>query len=308
MIIKRMSRFFSTIAIVLLLFGHTTPLVGTEWSELTLISQTMELVYVRAGSFLMGGTRRVSRSRPEEFPVHPVELTYDFWIGKYEVTFEQFDSFCSSVGREKPDDRTWGRLDRPVIHVSWWDAIAYCNWLSQMEDLPVAYRLRNEEDAGRLLDWQGSVTEDITTVIGYRLPTEAEWEYAARGGHLNTDDFLYAGSDDPDEVAWHSTNANFRTHSIGQKKENALGLFDMSGNVAEWCHDWWSASFYQGGERTNPIGPSMGEYRIRRGGSWAAVAETHCRVSSRSHDRPGGSSGAIGFRVARTAMDQEVTE
>ncbi len=302
MISKRMIRFFSVVAIVFLLFGHTKLLAGTENSEPNPLPQSMEMVLARAGSFLMGGTRRVSRSRPEEFPVHPVALTYDFWIGKYEVTFEQFEAFCASVDQEIPEDRGWGKLDRPVIHVSWWDAIAYCNWMSQMENLPVAYRLRGEEDAGRFLDGQGNVTNDITNVIGYRLPTEAEWEYAARGGHLHIDDFLFSGSDDPDEVAWHATNADYQTHPVGQKKENELGLFDMSGNVAEWCHDWWSASFYQEGEKTNPIGPIAGSYRVRRGGSWATVAETHCRVSSRSHDRPGGSSGAIGFRVARTVM------
>ncbi len=187
-----------------------------------------EMVLVEKGTFMMG----------DEFgdlwhgcgPVHQVTLTYDFYMGKYEVTFKEYDAFCEATGRSKPSDRDWGRGNRPVINVSWWDAIAYCNWLSEKEGLPVAYRLWGEASEGQMLDANGNVTTDITKVLGYRLPTEAEWEYAARGGKHHSP-YKYSGSDNVDEVAWYEGNSGDKTHEIGLKLPNALGIYDMSGNV-----------------------------------------------------------------------------
>ena len=124
----------------------------------------------------MGDTRDEGCSW--EKPVHIVEITYDYYIGQYEVTFDEYDAYCEATGKTKPDDGGWGRRNYPAIYISWWDAIEYCNWLSEQEGLQPAY-----DNRGNLLNSTGQVTTDITQVEGYRLPTEAEWEYAARGGH-----------------------------------------------------------------------------------------------------------------------------
>jgi len=256
---------------------------------------TSEMVRVKRGTFLMGDTQDDSESEGEdnEKPVHKVTLTYDFWMGKYPVVFAEYDQYCAATGKSKPGDWGWGRGSRPVMNVSWFDAIGYCNWLSEKEGLAKAY----DED-GDLLDVAGKVTRDITKVEGYRLPTEAEWEYAARGGHKSEGDFKYAGSNDLDKVGWWEGNGGDKTHPVGQKAPNELGLYDMSGSVWEWCHDWFDS--YGGGSQTNPVGPSQaGSFRVVRGGSWYYGAG-HCRVADRSIVSPGNSSNLLGLRLSRT--------
>ena len=130
----------------------------------------------------------------------------------------------------------------------------------------------------------------------YRLPTEAEWEYAARGGGLSRG-YIYAGSNVLDEVAWYRANSSGKTHPVGRKKANELGLYDMSGNVLEWCQDWMGA--YSLSTQTNYSGPITGSDRVSRGGSWDDES-THCRVTSRYGDGPRYSFNYIGFRLART--------
>ncbi len=193
----------------------------------------LNLVFVAKGSFTMGDTW--GDGWYDEKPTHKVTFTYDFYIGKYETTFDEYDAFCEAIGRSKPRDRGWGRGQRPVIRVSWWDAIAYCNWLSKKEGLPKAY-----DSNGNLLDKDGRVTTDPSKVVGYRLPTEAEWEYAARGGNKSKG-YKYAGSDNEDEVAWYWQNSgdkyltgdwdddtikenNCRTQELGKKAPNELGM------------------------------------------------------------------------------------
>lgn len=150
---------------------------------------TPEMVLVKAGTFQMGNIIKDIEGSDNEEPVHTVRLTYDFYIGKYEVTFNEYDAYCEETGKSKKRDRGWGRGERPIIYVNWSEAVAYCNWLSEKEGLAKAY-----DSEGNLLDRTGKQTTDITKVQGYRLPTEAEWEYAARGGHKSTEDFKYAGS------------------------------------------------------------------------------------------------------------------
>jgi len=228
-----------------------------------------------------------------EKPTHKVAFTYDFHIGKYEVTFDEYDAFCNDTSRSKLDDGGWGRSNRPVINVSWFDAIAYCNWLSEKESFPKAY-----DDKGNLLDKDGRVTTDPSEVVGYRLPTEAEWEYAARGGNKSKG-YKYSGSDIVDEVAWYTSNSGSKTQEVGKKAPNELGIYDMSGNVWEWCSDWYGS--YSGSAQTSPYNSKAGSYRIYRGGSWGSIA-SYVRVAYRSYYSPPVTSYHLGFRICRTAF------
>ena len=280
-----------------------------------------EMVLVKAGSFQRGD--EVGDLWDGARPVHTVHLTYDFWIGKTEITFYEYDDYCPWTDRPCAWDHGWDREDRPVIYVSWWDAIAYCNWLSARERLQPAY---NRD--GELLDRHGEITTDITTVEGYRLPTEAEWEYAASGGHRALPlppRYRYSGSDEINDVAWYFANSGeyklaggslgmdysrhggtaiqgISTHPVGLKQPNELGLYDMSGNVWEWCHDWYGE--YTAEEQTNPIGAPTGHVRVMRGGSWIFGAND-CRVGNRFYRSAHDKIFRLGFRVARTASPAE---
>jgi len=249
-----------------------------------------ELIYVEGGSFIMGDTWGDGFS--DEKPTHKVELTYDFYVGKYPVTFDEYDRYCGETGAEKPSDWDWGRGRRPVINVSWFDAIGYCDWLSDVEGLARAY-----DNAGNLIDSRGNETMDTSKVKGYRLLTEAEWEYAARGGKKSRRN-KYAGSNNPDEVAWYSSNSGDKTHEVGQKKRNELGLYDMSGNVWEWCSDWYGS--YSSSVLMNPYNNS-GSCRVARGGSWSVDA-TSVRVADRNRRSPTDTYRHLGFRIARTVF------
>ncbi len=297
------------IAIVIALAGITvalfliSPLYApkAETYVVEISSNLYEMVYVEGGTFTMG----------DEFgdlwswcqPAHEVTLTYDFYIGKHEVTFYEYDAFCVATGTSKPSDgpswseERWGRGTRPVINVSWWDAIAFCNWLSAEEGLPVAYRLPGEPDEGCLLDEAGNVTTDITKVVGYRLPTEAEWEYAARGGKQQSP-FKFSGSDIIDDVAWYSGNSGGMAQEVGSKLPNALGIFDMSGNVQEWCTDYYAS--YSVDPRINPY-TSEGTNLVTRGGRWS-VDKQLVRIAFRGDSSPGYRMHDLGFRIVRTAQ------
>jgi len=181
----------------------------------------------------------------------------------------------------------------PVIEVTWYDAAAYCNWLSEKMGLTPCYR-----GSGKTIQCDFSAN-------GYRLPTEAEWEYAARGGAKSLG-FAYAGSDNPDEVAWYAANSGGVMHPVGQKKPNELGLYDMSGNLYEWCWDWYSADYYAASPADDPKGPASppvvltprGPERVRRSGSWREDAQS-IRVAFRSFDYAT-YVGDNGFRLVRT--------
>ena len=251
------------------------------------------LVLVEKGSFTMGDTWGGGES--DEKPTHKVTFTYNFYIGKYETTFDEYDAFCEATGKSSPDDKNWGRGNRPVINVTWWDAIDYCNWLSEKEKLPKAY-----DSNGNLLDKDGRVTTDITKVLGYRLPTEAEWEYAARGGNKSKG-YKYSGSDNVDEVAWYSSNSGSRTQEVGKKVPNELAIYDMSGNVWEWCSDWYDYAYYSKSPTTNPYNSTTGSNRVIRGGSCYDGA-SNTRVAARSSSTPTNTRYALGFRIARTVF------
>ncbi|WP_367362805.1 formylglycine-generating enzyme family protein [Mesotoga sp.] len=267
--------------------------------------------FVERGTFTMGDMWGGGDS--DEKPTHKVTFTYNFYIGKYEVTFDEYDAFCEATGRSKPEDEGWGRGSRPVINVSWNDAIAYCNWLSEKEGLPNAY-----DSTGNLLDKDGRKTTDPSRVVGYRLPTEAEWEYSARGGNKSKV-YNYAGSDNIDDVAWYWRNSgdkyltgdwhwntitknNCRTQEVGKKAPNELGIYDMSGNVWEWCSDWHDIEYYSKSPMTNPYNSTAGSVLENRGGGWCnSVAYT--RLAIRSFSSSTRTYDDLGIRICRTVID-----
>jgi formylglycine-generating enzyme required for sulfatase activity len=252
--------------------------VKTEPSAAVIKFKIPETVLVKGGVFQMGNHKALKVNflvkmldaydgGKDEEPVHEVQID-TFRMGKYPVTFEEYDAFCEADGRKKPTDNGWGRGRRPVINISWKDAVAYCKWLS--------------EKTGHV----------------YRLPTEAEWEYAARGGMLNSSQ-MYAGTDtDLRSYAWYRSNSDDKTHPVGEKKPNALGLYDLTGNVAEWCNDRYQHDYYKNSPKLNPQGPVKGENRVLRGGAHSDE-EISLRVSARWFAEPGERWDAYGFRVCR---------
>jgi len=269
---------------------------------------TSVLVKVKGGTFKMGSDRDKKYDYFDK-PAHKVTLTYDYWIGKYEVTFDEYDAYCAATGRKAPDDEGWGRGQRPVINVSWEDAIGYCNWLSRNEGLREAYR-KMDSSHWMPIDGNRDPVTDNVKVEGYRLPTEAEWEYAARGGQ-NAKGHEYAGSDDLNEVGWYGDNSDVdgtgrKTQPVGRKKPNELGLYDMSGNVNEWCFDLLDIERprYKTGAKTNPMGPEWNHYtRFRRirGGSCSETNDCCC-VERRGDPRNRVVGGHIGIRLVRTVL------
>jgi sulfatase modifying factor 1 len=246
-----------------------------------------EMVLVEGGSFKMGDT-----ATPDEQPVHTVKITRPFYVARYAVTFEEYDRFCDDTGKRKPGDRSWGRGKLPVIGTDWNDATAYCNWLSEKDGLTSCY------------SGKGILTKCDFSANGYRLPTEAEWEYAARGGQKSKG-YLYAGSNNPDDVAWYAGNSGDRVHPVGEKQPNELGLYDMSGNMYEWCWDWYGKDYYASSPIDDPTGPPptpeptpRGPNKVRRSGSWRENADS-IRVAFRSFDYMS-YPGDNGFRLVRT--------
>ena len=227
----------------------------------------MKMVYVEGGSFSMGATsEQQGEADSDERPVHDVQLD-GFYISQFEITQAQWKAVMGTDIYNKSGGSTLYGVgsNYPMYYVSWHDAVAFCRELS------------------------------VQTGKTYLLPTEAQWEYAARGGNKSRGN-KYSGSYSVDAVAWYSDNSNGSTHPVGQLRANELGLHDMSGNVWEWCSDWYGSSYYSNGNRTNPTGPSSGEYRVLRGGGWYDNP-AYCRVSNRNRNSPSSRDGNYGFRV-----------
>jgi formylglycine-generating enzyme len=235
---------------------------------------SIPMTYVQGGSFQMGSDSGYS----DEKPVHTVTVD-SFYMGTYEITQDIYEEVMGS----NPSYRKGDQL--PVENVSWYDAAAFCNALSRLEGRQEAYTISGTNVS---VNWESS---------GYRLPTEAEWEYAARGGNQSRG-YTYAGSNTVGDVAWYDDNSGGRTHPVGEKQANELGLYDMSGNVWEWCWDWYGS--YSGGVQTNPTGPSSGSTRVLRGGRWYDSAR-YVRAANRSRYAPSDRGSNIGFRVLAPA-------
>jgi sulfatase modifying factor 1 len=239
------------------------------------------MVFVVGGTFTMG-SNEVDASGDEK-PPHSVSLN-SFYIGKYEVTQKEYMDLMGT----NPSDASIGDTF-PVEKVSWLDAAKFCNAKSEALGLPPSYNL----DTGDLLDSSGTVTTDVTRVTGYRLPTEAEWEFSARGGTLSGG-FKYSGSNNAAEVAVFKIGA---TAKVGSKKPNELGIYDMNGNVWEWTTDWYKP--YTKDSLINPYISQKTSFRAGRGGSWGDDSAVFQRVSDRSFDTPNLKNHYLGFRVAR---------
>jgi formylglycine-generating enzyme required for sulfatase activity len=219
-----------------------------------------DMVYVKGGKFTMGCTSEQEDCGDDEKPSHKVTLS-GFNIGKYEVTQLQWQAV---MGTNPSDNKGCGEC--PVEKVSWNDIQEFIKKLKKL------------------------------TGKRFRLPTEAEWEFAARGG-TRSQGYKYAGSNSLGSVAWYEENSNDNTHPVGQKLPNELGLYDMAGNVFEWCTDRYGRNYYNTSPSSNPKGPSSGAGRVLRGGGWYYSA-TRCRVADRNDGDPSYRSFINGFRVA----------
>ena len=230
---------------------------------------------ITAGTFMMGASERDTAADEHERPRHKVTLTRDFLMGKYPVTQALWESVMSS------NPSKFKGANRPVDRVSWFDCILFCNKLSEIEGFEAVYTV-NRRDV--TCNW---------TAKGYRLPTEAEWEYAARAGQKSK----YSGSNRVNDVAWFKGNSENRTHPVGQKHPNHFGLYDMSGNVWEWVWNWRDP--YSSSPIVDPQGPTSGSIRVLRGGCF--LNEAQCiRLSYYLGNNPRSSSYSLGFRLCRT--------
>jgi sulfatase modifying factor 1 len=222
--------------------------------------KNIETVLIPGGSFLMGTDG--PDARPDEKPVHRVTIA-SFRMDRYEVTVGQFRNFCSATGRDFPEQPGWSRDDHPVVNVTWDDANAYCEWL------------------------------------GRRLPTEAEWEYAARGG---VEGRVYPWGDAFDcrmcNARGSECDGYEHTAPAGRFPPNGYGLYDVAGNVWEWCRDWFGADYYAASPAANPAGPDSGEYRVVRGGSFYFNIEAYYRSANRHNSNPAFRYIDLGFRCA----------
>ena len=265
---KRSLSFFSVVLVLFHLLALLHPAKAQAPKEIT-NSIGMKLVLVPKGTFMMGSPES-EQGRNENETQHEVTISKDYYLGVYEVTQAQYEKVMgknlsyfqgAKVGNEN--------ADLPVENVSWDDAVEFCKKLS---DLP------EEKKAGRM----------------YRLPTEAEWEYACRAGSKTAYSF-----DDEEgllpEYGWFSRNSSRRTHTVGLLEPNAWGLYDMHGNVWEWCSDWYEE--YPKGAVSDPTGPKEGSSRVYRGGSWGHEA-AFCRSGIRNWNDPSRRYNYLGFRLA----------
>jgi formylglycine-generating enzyme required for sulfatase activity len=217
----------------------------------------LKYVWIPLGTFMMGCSPGDNECQDDEKPAHQVTITKGFWIGQTPVTADAYKRFAGSTAHQMPPapdfNNDWTNENMPIVEVSWDDAQAYCGWM------------------------------------GGRLPTEAEWEYAARGGSTE------ARYGPIDEVAWYHDNSGVQTHDVAQKRSNGFGLYDVLGNVWEWVNDWYDERYYQNTPSQDPQGPGSGGFRVLRGGCWNFSPRV-VRVSVREMNYPAFRGNVYGFR------------
>lgn len=259
-----------------------------------------KMVKVEGGLFRMGCDKKIDTFCEADEILHEVSLDA-YEIAATETTVWQWHLYCENVGLSIKDYRGqgWDKIgDNPIVNVSWGDALQYANWLSKQMDYQARYTYTKKKAlAAFSLDstWVISAAAVIDHSNGYGLPTEAQWEYAARGGKFHSP-FVYSGNNEIDSIAWYAGNAGGRTQACQGKKPNQLGVYGMSGNVWEWCWDWYAP--YDLAQKNNPQGPATGSLRVYRGGSWSNVA-INARVANRFNDYPNYRHNSIGLRLVR---------
>jgi len=231
--------------------------------NLTFAQNLPEMVTVTGGTFTMGDEWGLGNT--DELPTHEVTIK-SFNISQTEVTVAQYSYYCKATGTAMPEEPSWGwQNNHPIVNVSWYDAINYVDWLSDKLDLMV------------------------------RLPYEAEWEYAARGGNKSKG-YKYSGANSMVNAGWYSGNSGMKVHTVASNKANELGLYDMSGNIWEWCMDIYDEDYYTNSPKNNPKGATKGDRRVVRGGSFNDGA-AYSRVANRRLDSPESVVYSSGFRV-----------
>ena len=268
-----------------------------------------DMILVQGGTFTMGCTaEQTPDCDSDESPAHEITLT-DFFISKYEVTQGQWQSLTGYTQAQMMSLAGSSNLygvgaTHPIYYVSWYDAAVFCNQLSEQQGYTPCYY---SDVAYTQIYGKNGTTYSLpnTGMVfwkplsnGYRLPTEAEWEYAARGGGLSQG-YKYAGSNDVNLVAWYTNNSSSVAHAVGTKNANELGLYDLSGNLWEWCYDWYGGTYYSSSPPCAPTGPGSGSSRVLRGGSWFVNA-FNVRVAVRGGNTPDSRGGYYGFRLCRT--------
>ena len=248
-----------------------------------------QLILINGGKFKIGNKNGDDDEKPEK------KIFIDtFYIGKYEVTNYQYCEFLNSVKPDASEERK------------------FINLKGSFKDIKCRIYLKNgvyftekgfENFPVNFVSWFGA--DAYCRFAGGRLPTEAEWEYAAKGGKLSffgkiKRQYLYAGSNNPDETAWFRKNSDNRLHKVGLKKPNKRGIYDMSGNVGEWCADWYAPDYYKTAPVQNPRGPENGRMKVHRGGSWYNTPKM-LRITNRRASKPVTQNAVIGFRTAKDA-------
>jgi len=305
-----MKKFYCTLFLLfpILVFSQDKNPKKTDIKDTLIYTDKQELEYngikfihVQGGAYFRGTKEGIK----DEQPVHLVTLA-SFQMSKYEITNGQFAVFLNEYGTKKikagldslkpiitetSGSSDWGlhftngtwstsKDSFPVVNVSWYGAVEYCKWVS------------------------------LKTGKTFRLPTEAEWEFAARGGRTSKN-YMYAGGNNSEDIAWQSENScdinpkskNYGLHRIGLKNKNELGLYDMSGNVSEWCSDWYDENFYSIKLQDNPQGAKKGEYKVIRGGAWN-FGSIYCKTAMRYWSLPDAMTNYIGFRVVCDILKQ----